>query len=41
MKITFQKIKINLRDICVILLLTPITYSIDTILFWNDIMYLL
>ena len=40
MKITFQKIKINLRDLSTIFLLTSIMCCIDTILFYDDMMCL-
>jgi hypothetical protein len=38
MKITFQKIKINLHDLSAIFLLTSITCCIDTILIYKDMM---
>jgi hypothetical protein len=40
MKITFQKRKWNLHDLCAILFLTSITCCINTLLFYNDIMRL-
>jgi hypothetical protein len=40
MKITFQKMKINLHDLCAIFLLTSILCCMDTILFYNDRMQL-